>query len=265
MQTYSHFLLTLALYRLFGQRWNDESSSSYCRCCCCLTLPTPPRVRFSAVLLGSVLPDLPLIIITIVCIVADGVRRKNSDNNDNSMEDDSSWTSQLFSTWYFESPWVKAAHNTFHSPIILGPMMAMAYWGSKRNATTTTTSCLSPSRSAWCFWTLAACLLHTSCDVPVHHDDGPLILFPINWEYRFHSPLSYWDPEYHGREFAIAEHIMDVSIIIWECCRCCGGGFVDDHNTRQESYESVAVAATATSSLADGEERPDLELATLVD
>jgi hypothetical protein len=204
-------------------------------------------------------------------MVADGIIVSSMNNDDGG----GGWTGQLFSTWYFESAWVKAAHNIFHSPITLAPMIVISYYCSKNTtaaaaaASTTTTT----TTSTWCFWMLAACFLHTLCDIPVHHDDGPLILFPINWEYRFRSPLSYWDPDYHGRAFAICEHVIDIMILVWECRRrCCDGGggggccMGADGRRHQASYQRVVAdtIVSATTTLDDDEDRMDLELATLV-
>ncbi|MEZ4675136.1 MAG: hypothetical protein R2932_12925 [Caldilineaceae bacterium] len=32
---------------------------------------------------------------------------------------------------------------------------------------------------------------HTAIDIPLHYDDGPLLLFPFDWKTRFHSPVSH--------------------------------------------------------------------------
>lgn len=42
------------------------------------------------------------------------------------------------------------------------------------------------------------CAVHTALDIPVHHNDGPLLLFPFNWSLRFDSPVSYYDPGHYG-------------------------------------------------------------------
>ena len=42
------------------------------------------------------------------------------------------------------------------------------------------------------------CLLHTTMDIPVHHDDGPVVAFPLNWDFRVKSPVSYWDRAHYG-------------------------------------------------------------------
>jgi len=179
MQTYTHFLWALFL--------------SHRECCRSHSRPPfAPR----AFLFGSVLPDLPLILTTVVCVLVDATL-------------DRDWTSHLFSEWYFENRWVMAEHNVFHSPITLSIMLMMTYFVWRCNG--------SRDFGASFFWVLVSCSLHSACDIPVHHDDGPLLLFPVNWQYRFASPVSYWDPEYHGREIAFCEHILDVVIISWWC------------------------------------------------
>lgn len=57
------------------------------------------------------------------------------------------------------------------------------------------------------------CIFHISLDIPVHHDDGPLLLYPINDDWRFYSPISYWDPNYYGIEFTIFETILMLGLI----------------------------------------------------
>ncbi len=53
-------------------------------------------------------------------------------------------------------------------------------------------------RSAWLVAFSGAALLHIGLDFPLHHDDGRAHFWPItNWV--FQSPVSYWDPNHHGR------------------------------------------------------------------
>lgn len=52
--------------------------------------------------------------------------------------------------------------------------------------------------TSWWTWFLASCMLHTLVDIPVHHDDGPLVFWPVNWSYRFASPISYWDRAHYA-------------------------------------------------------------------
>ncbi|MEN1679960.1 MAG: hypothetical protein AAGJ46_10225 [Planctomycetota bacterium] len=56
----------------------------------------------------------------------------------------------------------------------------------------------------------ASALLHMACDLPVHHDDAHRHFLPFtNW--RFASPVSYWDPKHHGIAFAIGELLFAVA------------------------------------------------------
>jgi hypothetical protein len=32
--------------------------------------------------------------------------------------------------------------------------------------------------------------------------------------WKFHSPLSYWHPDYHGREVALAELVLAIGLIV---------------------------------------------------
>jgi hypothetical protein len=47
-------------------------------------------------------------------------------------------------------------------------------------------------------------VLHSLGDLPVHHDDAHRHFFPFS-DYRFISPLSYWDPRHHGTIVALIE------------------------------------------------------------
>ena len=49
-------------------------------------------------------------------------------------------------------------------------------------------------------------VLHTLGDLPLHHNDGHHHFFPFsNW--RFDSPVSYWDPHHYGNIVAPLEAI----------------------------------------------------------
>ncbi len=47
-------------------------------------------------------------------------------------------------------------------------------------------------------------LLHGLCDLAVHVDDAHRHLWPLS-EWRFESPVSYWDPRFYGRTFGMLE------------------------------------------------------------
>lgn len=182
MQTYSHLLLTGAINGRFGHALQTQ------------TRRLPPR----ALLLGSILPDIPLITLTIVAMGADAVTRALTHTP-------GALTRQLFRVWFFEDPWVITAYNLFHSPVLLALFMLIGLWAWRRGA----------GWGGWFFWLMAAAMLHTLIDIPLHVDDGPLLLFPLDWRLRFRSPLSYWDPAYFGREWSIFEHILDLMLLLY--------------------------------------------------
>ncbi|NNF53185.1 MAG: hypothetical protein HKN03_01960 [Acidimicrobiales bacterium] len=88
-----------------------------------------------------------------------------------------------FDDLFFNDPLWIIVQNTLHSPVVLGGLTAVAALTSKKRLLSFA----------------LGCLLHTAMDIPVHHDDGPLYLFPFNWSLRFSSPVSYWDPAHYGR------------------------------------------------------------------
>ena len=52
-----------------------------------------------------------------------------------------------------------------------------------------------------------AALVHLAGDFPVHHDDAHVHFWPFS-DWRFHSPVSYWDRDHHGGTFAIIEALF---------------------------------------------------------
>jgi len=64
------------------------------------------------------------------------------------------------------------------------------------------------------FLIAASALIHVLCDFPLHHDDAHRHFLPLtNW--RFESPVSYWDPKHFGIFVAITELVMAVSVCIF--------------------------------------------------
>lgn len=179
MQTYSHFIITAALTRL------DQKAR---------TVPPMAVVPF---LFGSVLPDIPLILLTI----GYGLYRSWFDPmGPGEYIFDNTYDTLYFTHWF----WV-TAHSLFHSPVLIALYLALGYGGWRRGA-------------RWggpLFWLALACAIHAFVDIITHVDDGPLLLFPFDWSLRFRAPFSYWDPRYGGRTVSLVEHIMDVALLGW--------------------------------------------------
>lgn len=61
-------------------------------------------------------------------------------------------------------------------------------------------------------WLSLSLLLHAAADFPLHHDDAHRQFFPFS-DYRFASPLSYWDPRHHGVWGASLELLVTASAV----------------------------------------------------
>ncbi len=90
-----------------------------------------------------------------------------------------------FDDLFYNSPLWIIGQSTLHSPVVVGAMFLLAGRGFL-------------TRIPWLKAFAAGCLVHIAMDIPVHHNDGPLVFFPFNWTYRFASPVSYWDPAHYG-------------------------------------------------------------------
>ncbi|MFQ5667672.1 MAG: metal-dependent hydrolase [Candidatus Binatia bacterium] len=154
------------------------------------------RIVNSAVLLGAVAPDLPLIVLSVGgMLYYRGVLGWNRQAT----------LAHLFTNLYFHDPFWICAHSLLHAPLILvGGLVATGML--KRRA---------PAAAEWWQWFLIACLFHAVVDVFTHHDDGPLLLFPFDWSYRFHSPVSYWDSRHYGLQFTIFELATDTILLMY--------------------------------------------------
>ena len=56
-------------------------------------------------------------------------------------------------------------------------------------------------------------LLHLALDLPLHNDDAHRHFFPFS-DWRFISPLSYWDSAHHGSWVAIVELLVNI-VCLW--------------------------------------------------
>jgi membrane-bound metal-dependent hydrolase YbcI (DUF457 family) len=174
MRTPSHLLITAVLAKHYQSRG---------------------KIHCTALLLGSVMPDVPLVVLSgtraFYLLLSEGRPITNIH-------------SFMFDELYFNNPWWIAAHNLFHAPLLLLAGLAVTY---RTRATR--------GASFWLFWFFVGCLFHTLLDIPTHATDGPLLLFPFNWQWRFHSPFSYWEPTHFGEVFTVFEYVLDGIIVIY--------------------------------------------------
>ncbi|MEZ4863055.1 MAG: hypothetical protein R3C14_17175 [Caldilineaceae bacterium] len=202
MQTYTHYVMTAVLNRQLkhrgakGAHLHHHANESEER-----RLP-PLASRW--LMIGSIMPDIPLILLSVGAMILDLLAGNRMDPG-NEHEAIHSYTGYLFRVAFFHDPWVQTAHNLFHAPFLIILYVAVGYWAWRQGR----------RWGAGLFWFGLACALHTAVDIPLHHDDGPLVFFPFDWQTRFMSPVSYWDPRYHGRPFAIFEHLLLLGMLFY--------------------------------------------------
>jgi len=57
-------------------------------------------------------------------------------------------------------------------------------------------------------------LLHVLGDLPLHREDAHRHFFPLS-DYKFVSPVSYWDPDYGGLIIGTGEFVLFLGVSIW--------------------------------------------------
>lgn len=179
LNTPSHLLINAVVHRAINKRGAN--------------------IPISAILLGGVLPDIPLGLLTLAATFYYRVLLGNQ--SPELME------TVLHPLYFNNLLWI-SAHNILHSPLALGLYTVFLWrWRS-----------IPGKVQHWLFWFFSGSVLHTSLDILTHFDDGPLLLWPLNWKFRFQSPISYWDPAHFGNLFIIFEILLDVFLLgylIW--------------------------------------------------
>jgi hypothetical protein len=176
MQTYSHALINGALAGPLKRRGWEVSATAF--------------------VVGGVLPDIPFFLLTIMggfyYWIIGGTPTGESA------------LIYMHMTLYFTDPLWVAAHNLLHAPLILLPLGALGYWAMKQQR----------RWGAFLLWFALGAGLHSLIDVFTHANDGPILFFPLNWSFRYNSPISYWDPDHYGLYFAPLEHLLDIFLIV---------------------------------------------------
>lgn len=175
MQTYSHLIITAAL----SQSLQDD-----------LKLPVHTR----AFLLGSFAPDMALGVLSAQYLLKRRLRGEES-----------IWCSEDYNHTFFNQPAWIISHNLLHAPLLLVGLMLLGYGVGSRWGHDWGWSLL---------WFALGCGLHTLLDIPTHHNDGPLLLFPLEHTQRFSSPLSYWDREHGASVFGPFERLLDGLLLL---------------------------------------------------
>ncbi|MEL6700083.1 MAG: cobalamin biosynthesis protein CobQ, partial [Pseudomonadota bacterium] len=74
------------------------------------------------------------------------------------------------------------------------------------------------ARSAWAVALTGAALLHIALDFPFHAEDARMHFWPIT-DWKFISPISYWDTSQGGAVFGVIEMVLVVALTIYLIAR----------------------------------------------
>jgi len=112
----------------------------------------------------------------------------------------------VFGTLYFSDAW-QAVCRVDHSIVLWGLGFALALWFRAEILVAFT----------------GAALLHSVCDLLVHHDDARAQFWPIS-TWVFHSPVSYWDRAHYGGIVAPLEIAVCLllTVVLWRRYRSVG-------------------------------------------
>jgi hypothetical protein len=136
-----------------------------------------PR-RAAPVLAGAVVPDLPMVVL----YAYERLRGMPE-----------AW---IWRTAYYDPRWQMGIDALHSFPLILALLGAALFLGWPRVVLLG-----------------ASMMLHATVDFFLHHDDAHRHLFPL-LDWRFASPVSYWDPRYFGNVTAPLEAIGVVAACV---------------------------------------------------
>jgi hypothetical protein len=106
----------------------------------------------------------------------------------------------IWSAKYFEDSW-QLLFDVFHLIPIALFIMLLSQWFDRRLV----------------FLIAASSLLHMLMDLPLHHDDAHRHFLPLS-QWRFESPVSYWDPRYYGHIMLRLEMVfvgLSCAYVLW--------------------------------------------------
>ncbi len=164
MMTQTHLLVGAALFAKPGQ-----------------------RVRNTAVIVGSLIPDAAIYVLFVWSKVM------------------SIPETQVWRELYWQEPWQTwtAAGNS--APLYLGLLIL--------GVILLRTGGLLWKIGLFATFLALAALVHVAMDLPVHVDDAHRHLWPLS-DWKFISPISYWDPDHHGRVVSIIEGCLGIVLAI---------------------------------------------------
>lgn len=121
--------------------------------------------------------------------------------------------SEVWSDWYFNPPWLTVIDWMNSLPLFAA--IALLGWLLRRGGPG-----LERVSTAILLFALAA-ITHLLGDLPLHVDDGHAHFVPFS-QWRFASPVSYWDPRHYGNIVSMLELALGMALIVILWRRFCG-------------------------------------------
>ncbi len=123
---------------------------------------------------------------------------------------------QIWGEFYWLPQWQEVSAITNSLPLFGGLLALGFFTGSsdmrRYSALSSPETPLSGIAMAICFFSLAA-LVHIATDLPLHVHDGHPPFWPFS-DVIYRSPVSYWDPQYHGNLVSLAELLLAAYLVI---------------------------------------------------
>ncbi len=140
------------------------------------------RGTTTAALLGGLAPDLSLYLMAGVALVILQIPPQ-----------------VVFDELYFSDAW-QTVFAIDNSVFVWGLVFALGWWRS----------------NAMVIAFAGAGLIHLATDFALHHDDARAHFWPLS-DWRFASPISYWDSAHHARWVAPAEAAatLALTVLLW--------------------------------------------------
>lgn len=162
-----------------------------------LTGKPAPRLAWTGAA-GSFVPDLPMYVIV-------GSLRMSGISLD-----------RIFGEYYWEE-WWQIANALGHNILLWSGLSLVALWilfaRARRNRNTFARSFALADGWAMMFAFALAAFIASATDLLLHHNDGHMHFWPLT-EWRFSSPVSYWDPRHHGVGFGLFEAALGIALAV---------------------------------------------------
>ncbi|MCZ0934201.1 MAG: hypothetical protein OXJ54_03370 [Gemmatimonadetes bacterium] len=154
------------------------------------------------VALGAVAPDLPMLVFYFWERLARGVSE-----------------GRIWSERYFDPGWQVVFDIPSSIPLLALTLCILLVLIGRRSTAGGLPSAGAdaaprPARlTAWALF-VASMILHALGDLPLHREDAHRHFFPFS-DWRFTSPVSYWDPDHYGGYAAIGEVLLVLAVSVF--------------------------------------------------